>query len=334
MRSGLSVASVNVPWIILMFKWKKLGLIFDPTVNVHASWMSEFAQSPSVLIRDEFVRVYFCCRPLPDKNGQYISRFAYLELDRKDLLNIVKICDSPIMDLGKLGTFDEHGTYPANVIEFDGNIWSFYCGWSRCVSVPVNTALGVAKSYDDGETFTRLGDGPVISYTPDEPFTMGSPKIKEFNDKLYLWYVAGKKWIATDGRPEPVYKIRMAVSDDGLNWEKHGEDLISSVIDDDECQASGEVIFRDGRYHMFFSYRNSLRFKVAGRGYKIGYAVSDDLMNWTRDDSLAGIAPSKNGWDSNSISYPHIFDLDGNTYMLYQGDEMGRFGFGLAQLEH
>ena len=30
--------------------------------------------------------------------------------------------------------------------------------------------------------------------------------------RMYLWYVAGKKWIKGDGRPEPVYKIRMATS--------------------------------------------------------------------------------------------------------------------------
>jgi hypothetical protein len=316
-----------------MFEWKKLGLVFDPTKNIHASWMSEFAQSPSVVIHSDFVRVYFCCRPLPDENGQYVSRLSYLDLDRNNLLKITNISSSPILELGKMGAFDEHGTYPANIIEFKSDLWAFYCGWSRCESVPVNTTLGVAKSYDGGRTFSRLGDGPVLTYTLNEPFTLGSPKVKVFNDKLYLWYVAGKIWVKTDGRPEPVYKLRMAVSDDGLNWTKHGKDLIESVLEENECQASGEVMFHDGQYHMFFSYRYNLGFKDKGRGYKIGYATSEDLFNWKRADGLSGIKPSKTGWDSNSISYPHIFDLDGNTYMLYQGDEMGRFGFGLAVLK-
>jgi hypothetical protein len=33
------------------------------------------------------------------------------------------------------------------------------------------------------------------------------------------------------------------------------------------------------------------------------------------------------------ISYPHVFELDGNTYMAYLGDQVGRYGFGLALLE-
>jgi hypothetical protein len=32
-------------------------------------------------------------------------------------------------------------------------------------------------------------------------------------------------------------------------------------------------------------------------------------------------------------SYPHLFTLDGQTYMLYQGNGMGRDGIGLAKLD-
>ena len=33
------------------------------------------------------------------------------------------------------------------------------------------------------------------------------------------------------------------------------------------------------------------------------------------------------------ISYPHVFELDGRTWMLYLGDQVGRYGFGLAELQ-
>ena len=33
------------------------------------------------------------------------------------------------------------------------------------------------------------------------------------------------------------------------------------------------------------------------------------------------------------ISYPHVFELDGEIIMLYLGNEFGRYGFGLAKLE-
>jgi hypothetical protein len=30
------------------------------------------------------------------------------------------------------------------------------------------------------------------------------------------------------------------------------------------------------------------------------------------------------------ISYPHVFELDGKVYLAYLGDQVGRYGFGLA----
>ena len=84
---------------------------------------------------------------------------------------------------------------------------------------------------------------------------------------------------------------------------------------------------------MFFCYRYSLDYRNGPRGYRIGYAHSSDLTNWIREDDRCGIDVSPDGWDSQMISYPHVFDLDGQTYMLYLGNEVGRFGFGLAKLE-
>jgi len=93
-----------------------------------------------------------------------------------------------------------------------------------------------------------------------------------------------------------------------------------------------DVFFANGRYHMFFCYRHSTGFRGKERGYRIGYASSSDLLNWTRDDTKAGIDVSQSGWDSEMMSYPHIFALDGHTYMAYLGNEVGRYGFGLAKL--
>lgn len=315
-----------------MFKWEKLGKLFDPKELSTESWMKEFAQSPSVLIFEDYVRVYFCSRPAPTPEGLYLSYLSYIDLDRKNLLRILNVCEAPVLSLGNLGTFDEFGTNPISVIRDGDEVRVYYAGWSRCESVPINGAIGIAISHDGGNSFSRLGDGPVIPYTPDEPFLMGSPRIRKWGDKWYLWYVAGKEWLRTDGKPEPVYKIRMASSDDGINWVKHGKDMLENSLGEHECQACADVMFRDGRYHMFFSYRNSHNYKTSEGGYRIGYASSVDMLNWDRRDEVAGMTVSESGWDSEMVNYPHVFMLDGETYMLYQGNEMGRSGIGLARL--
>jgi sucrose-6-phosphate hydrolase SacC (GH32 family) len=263
-----------------------------------------------------------------------VSYCAYVDLDRADLFKILRVAEHPVLNLGGLGEFDEFGTYPVSVIRDGDEVRAYYGGWTRCESVPYNVAIGLAKSGDEGVTFTKCGNGPVLSYSIDEPMTLSGPKIRRFHDCWYLWYVAGKKWKMVDGRPESVFKIRMAVSDDGARWAKRNVDLIDDVLEADECQASPDVFFFEDRYHMFFSHKFSSDFRSNARGYRIGYAASEDLHIWARDDSKAGIdIASGDAWDDQSIAYPHVFSLDGALYMLYLGNEVGRFGFGLAVLE-
>lgn len=68
-------------------------------------------------------------------------------------------------------------------------------------------------------------------------------------------------------------------------------------------------------------------------GYRIGYAESADGREWMRRDEDAGIDVSPEGWDSEMIAYPFVFDHDGSRYMLYSGNGFGRDGMGLAVLE-
>lgn len=316
-----------------MFNWEKLGQLFDPAVHARGGWMHSYAQSPSAVVLSDRVRVFCCSRPPVGADGMYVSYLAYIDLDRSDPRRVIGICEQPLLPLGERGTFDEFGTNPVSVIRDGAQLRAYYAGWTRCESVPVNGAIGVAVSDDDGRSFRRLGPGPVLSYAPDEPFMVGSPRIRRFNGHWVLWYVSGKVWLpAEGGRPEPVYKIRMAMSDDGFNWHRQGHDLIEDRLGANECQACADVLERDGRFHMFFSYRQSHNYKGSQGGYRIGYAWSEDMLNWVRQDERAGMSPSDDGWDSELANYPHVFELDGDHYMLYQGNGMGRTGIGLARL--
>ena len=127
--------------------------MFDPAAIERAEWMNEFAQAPATLVFDTFVLGYFSCRPKADANGQYVSRAAYVDLNRANLFEIVGLSEQPIMALGGLGTFDEFGTYPTSVIRHGDEIRAYYGGWTRCASVPFDVAIGHAISRDGGVTF-------------------------------------------------------------------------------------------------------------------------------------------------------------------------------------
>jgi hypothetical protein len=84
---------------------------------------------------------------------------------------------------------------------------------------------------------------------------------------------------------------------------------------------------------MYFCYRDAFDFRLNQKAsYRLGYAYSSDLLHWSRNDSLAGIEPSIGCWDGEMQCYPNTFELNGAIHMLYNGNEFGRNGFGLATL--
>ncbi|MEO7562948.1 MAG: hypothetical protein ABIT07_10155, partial [Ferruginibacter sp.] len=121
-------------------------------------------------------------------------------------------------------------------------------------------------------------------------------------------------------------------STDGISWKKkEGKSIIEDLLNEDECQALPTVLKIANRYHMYFCYREATDFRNnKERGYRLGYAWSEDLVNWQRDD--AGISLSETGWDSEMMCYPHIFKCDNKVYLLYNGNEFGKLGFGIATL--
>jgi hypothetical protein len=317
-------------------KWHKLGKIFDPTQFTLPNGCVQFAQSPQTLLFDDFVRIYFSTRAVDPGNGKYLSHIAFVDM-KKNLRDVIRVSDQTVIPLGGLGCFDEHGIFPINILRHGHEVYGYTCGWNRRVSVSVDTAIGLAISRDDGLTFQRIGDGPVLSATLHEPCLVGDGFVKIINGQFHMWYIFGTGWkrYAADTPPDRTYKIGHATSPDGINWTKEeARQIIPDVLGPDESQALPTVIAIDGRYHMFFCYRQSFDFRTTqGRGYRIGHAWSDDLANWQRDDADPLLEGTPGDWDSDMQCYPHVFECDGKVYLLYNGNEFGRHGFGLAQLE-
>jgi hypothetical protein len=311
-------------------KWIKKGLIF----NLKESKFSHllFAQSPQAIIFEDFVRIFFSTRKI-DSYNTFLSVIGYVDYDKH--WNIINLNTDNIIGLGGLGEFDEHGIFPINPLKVGDEIWAYTTGWSRRVSVSVETSIGLALSKDRGTTFKKIGrGGPIMSSSYKEPILVGDAFVKRYNNKFYMWYIFGQEWLKSSiDEPEArIYKIAQSNSEDGINWERNGQPIIEDIISN-ECQALPTVIQIDKTYHMYFCFRYATDFRTNPlRGYKLGYAFSKDLKKWMRNDSKVGISLSSNSWDSEMICYPNLFEWDSKVYLLYNGNDFGRWGFGLAEL--
>lgn len=313
--------------------WVKRGKIFDPSEHPLPVGGAGFSQSPQTLVLRDRIRVYFSTRSR-DATGKFLSHVAYVDFDRQ-MQHLIGVSEKPVIPLGGLGCFDEHGIFPINVLRDNDRVLAYTTGWNRRVSVSADAAIGLAISHNDGLTFERYGSGPIVAAALREPFLVGDAFVMKHLDTFHMWYIFGVRWTepADSEPPDRVYKIAHATSRDGIEWQRDGRLIISDRIGEDECQALPSVIKLGDRYHMYFCYRAAHGFREhSDKAYRIGYAYSDDLEHWVRDDAQAGIDVSAQGWDSQMQCYPHVFECDDRVYLLYNGNEFGRHGFGLAEL--
>jgi hypothetical protein len=309
------------------FRWEKKGLIFAP--DGRFEWMQSHAQNPSVLVLEDRLRVYFTCRPPRDKDGNFAAVTTFVDLKKDDPGSVTYVHPRPILPLGGVGTFDQFGVMPGCALAVGSEVWLYYVGWMRCHGAPYTHAIGLAVSDDGGSNFRRLGSGPLFGRSPKEPFLQNSPTVFKHGGVFHMWYSSGIRWVEQDGRLESIYVLMHATSRDGINWEREGVPCVPVRVED-EVQTNPTVTQVGGRFYMWFCYRWGLDFRNPERGYRIGLAWSDDLINWQRDDGLGVVEPSAEGWDSEMVCYPCVVQVGGQIYMFYSGNYFGRDGFGYA----
>lgn len=305
-------------------RWEKRGQIF--TATGQAGWMNSHAQIPCVLVSEDRFRIYFSSRPRSN-----LSLTTFLDVARDDPSEILYLHDRPVLEPGAPGSFDEHGVMPSFACWVGDEVWLYYGGWSRRVSVPYSNWTGLAISSDGGQTFRKTFAGPIVDRTPREVYSATGFFVRREADLWHAWYASGTEWVEVEGSLEEVYTVKHATSVDGIRWERDGRAVLPSTRRHEPIHRP-TVIRLGGRYHMWFCHRSIRDFRGSDGSYRIGYATSDDLETWKRDDSRAGISVSDDGWDSEMLAYPFVVENDDEHLLFYNGNGFGTSGFGYATL--
>lgn len=308
------------------FVWEKRGKIFSPDISKY-DLVKSHSQIPTILVLDKKLRVFFSTRPELGK-----SLTTFVDLDIEDPSKILYEHSSPILELGLPGEFDEHGIMPQCVFKKGNIVYLYYLGWSKRTNIRYSNWTGLAKSFDDGKTFEKHANVPVMDRCVGNAFSITGLFTLEQNKKLYGFYASGTGWQDVNGKLEETYTIKRASSSDGICWEFESEQLLQKSHPL-EVHTRPTLIKLNNFYHMWFCYRKIKDFRGGKNSYRIGYAYSKDLKNWFRDDTNAGIGVSEHGWDSNMIAYPYIVKTKREILMFYNGNGFGQSGFGYAKLK-
>jgi hypothetical protein len=309
-------------------KWEKKGLIYKPRGQY--AWNRSHAAVPTVDISHrDFWRVYFGTRDEANRN-----RISYIDVETGNPENVLYEHDRPVLDLGKLGTFDDCGVMPSWILDRDGVKYLYYIGWTVRTTIPYHNSIGLAISQDGGQTFERFCEGPIFGETPNEPYFTGTSCVLVEAAVWKNWYMSCTGWSTEGGKPEARYHIKYAESRDGVFWNRKGIVAIDYKSSAEAGIVRSSVLAMKGSYSMWYSYRGGVDYRTnRATSYRIGYAESTDGVSWKRMDDRAGIDVSGEGWDSAMIEYPNVLERDGKRYMFYNGNRFGESGFGYAVME-
>lgn len=301
------------------FKWEKAGLVFEPNMPgfTHGS------HPCAIHFKDDIFVVAFTCRDTARRSHVFLS-YATVADGCMELIGTPKEALAP----GAPGTFDCDGVISVCLIKHNDKHYLYYVGWQNLPEGMWICDTGRATLDLANLTLTKDFLGPVLGRDKHNPLFAAATAFHVKDDVWHTWYNSGVKWEKTEHGWSHHYGIHHAQSSNGVDWVCDPGLCIPFADEYEYAFGRPSVYHIEDTYFMWFAHRATKDIPT----YRIGFASSTDGLKWDRNDALSGIDVSAEGWDSEMICYPYIFEHRGQLYMLYNGNAYGKTGFGLAVL--
>ena len=298
-------------------KWEKIGQIF--TIKNNNEYLVSHASNPlPIPLKGNIFRVFYSGR---NKNNKSSVGFVDIDIIDKKIINYPS---TPLIKYGKPNSFYSHGISIGNIYEgLSKNKYILFMAWQIQNNEHWRGDIGRLELIGNDKLILDPKKA-FMSSDKIDPISLSYPFVI-FHDSIYkMWYGSTISWSSENG--EMIHVIKYATSKDGEIWDKHGI-AIPYELGVAQAFSRPSVIIDEKGYHMWYSYRDG-----TGKKYRIGYSHSSNGTNWTNKLDEVGIDVSNSGWDSEMLCYPFVFDHNGSRYMLYNGNNYGKDGFGLAKL--
>ena len=265
-----------------------------------------YSKDPHVV---NFQGRYLMYHSIPPMKGEPDSGWNIGIAESKDLMNWTKVGEitpAPEAD------YEKKGLCAPGALVKDGKVHLFY----QKDGNGKKDAGGHAIS-DDGIHFRRNPTNPI--FHPAGDWTCGraiDAEVCEFKGRYFLYF-------ATRDKNYDIQMQGVAVAPGNTNFNR--EDWVqvtdSSILYpvypwEGKCIEGASIAKKGDKLYMFYAgaYNNAPQ--------QIGVAESEDGIVWKRLSEEPFLKNGKPGeWNSSESGHPHIFtDLDGRTYLFYQGN--------------
>lgn len=296
-------------------------LVFNP--NNYSSWIKNSALTPTPFkLNDDVIRIYCGFR---DDDG--VSRIGYVDVSSSDPTKVLAVSETPCLDIGRNGCFDDNGVILGHLERKDDDVWMYYVGFQLVKKAKFLAFTGLSISKDNGTTFARYSEAPIIDRANGATTIGALHSVIKANNGWTGFVARGNDWEILNDKPFPQYNIWKASSEDGITFKNY-----ELIIDNNKSLHE----YRIGRPSAF-NFKNSeymffTKGITTGSDYFPGMATKDENGKWQRDDSLFPLSLSIDGWDSKQLCYPRLISIKDKHYLFYNGNNMGLDGFGVADV--
>jgi len=313
--------------------WVKQGRILAPGFAGDES-LGRLSAPCVIKLDDGRLRMYFWTTNSSGNRREYLfaAEAAADSPAKWELLG-----DGPLLGPATGGEVRDKGpSFPWVLQRADAPWLLYYCAWgSWATTGELSNRTSLASSNDQGRTWQVVKE-PLLPLGPPGSFDAGltgSVCVLRFGSTDYrMWYTAGERYEIFDGRKRGIVHLGYATSQDGASWRRHPKPHLSPRLDlaqpYEAVVSKPSVLVLNGVFHMWLSV-----FQMEGRGYRLGYARSEDGVNWQRalDREILPLTPG--GFDSVNQSYPNVIEMNDELWMFYVGNSFGSTGIGWATMK-
>jgi predicted GH43/DUF377 family glycosyl hydrolase len=231
-----------------------------------------------------------------------------------DGINWSKDTLNPVLTPGPAGSWDSDGVTQATVLfnNSDSLFHMWYAGQAPGVTDPFH--IGHATSPDGGH-WIKDQNNPVLN--PGSPGSwddnwLTGPCVILIDTTYHMWYDGWKNGSS-------LIRIGHATSTNGISWQKDSANPVfnpGTSTNWDYPEVRGANVINDGsQFHMFYTGGSWFT-------YDIGYAYSQDGINWTKDTQNnpvleKGPAPS---WDDYCVGWASVmFNANDDSLLMWYG---------------
>lgn len=278
-----------------------------------------FSKDPHVVNFKGRYLMYYSIPPMKNVEG---SGWNIGIAESSDLINWEKVGE---ITPAENADYEKKGLCAPGALVKNGKVHLFYQTYGN----GRNDAICHAIS-DNGTDFRRNPTNPIFRPTGD--WNCGraiDAEVCEFKGQYFLYFATR----------DPDFKIQMlgvavAPKNTTFNREDWKQAVDAPILYPElpwekECIEGASITIYKGKMYMFYAgaYNNQPQ--------QIGVSVSKDGLSWKRLFTEPFLPNGKPGeWNESESGHPHIFtDLDGRTYLFYQGNNNKGRSWYLSQKE-